>query len=107
MDFNGARDDGVAFERALSDILDLLRAGRQFGVKRDLDEYGADVHGVRQLIIYGLKGMGSYARHARLLGEWDDSIGAFTSEVTALVKSRSCRHTIHIIYAQLQMLRGP
>ena len=28
--------------------------------------------------------MGSYARHARLLGEWDDSIGVFTSEVTAL-----------------------
>jgi len=49
-----------------------------------LEEYGADVHGVRQMIFYGLKGMGSYARHARLLGEWDDSIGAFTSEVTAL-----------------------
>jgi len=73
-----------AIKRAFSYIFDPLCAGRQFGVKRDLEEYGADVHGVRQMIIYGLKGMGSYARHARLLGEWDDSIGAFTSEVTAL-----------------------
>jgi len=55
--------------------------GRQFGVLRDRDEYGADVHGVRQMIIYGLKGLGSYARHARMLGEWDDSIGASTTEV--------------------------
>jgi len=62
--------------------------GRQFGINRELDEYGADVHGVRQMIIYGLKGLGSYARHARLLGEWDDSIGAFTNEVNFLVGSR-------------------
>lgn len=55
--------------------------GKKFGVKRDLPDYGADVHGVRQMIIYGLKGMSTYARHARLLGEWDDSIGEFTHEV--------------------------
>jgi hydroxylamine reductase len=59
--------------------------GRQFGVNRERDEYGADVHGVRQMIIYGLKGMSTYARHARLLGEWDDSIGAFTHEVLAFL----------------------
>jgi len=59
--------------------------GRKFGVKSELDEYGADVHGVRQMIIYGLKGMGSYARHARELGEWDDAIGAFNHEVDVAV----------------------
>ena len=60
--------------------------GRQFGVNRELSEYGADVHGVRQMIIYALKGMGSYARHARLLGEWDDSMGTFTTEVKLLAQ---------------------
>ena len=54
-------------------------------MNRELEEYGADVHGVRQMIIYGLKGMASYARHAQLLGEWDDSIGAFTHEVLCRV----------------------
>lgn len=51
------------------------------GVLSELAEYNADVNGVRQLIIYGLKGMATYARHARLLGEWDDAIGAFCHEV--------------------------
>ena len=50
-------------------------------MKHELDEYGADIHGVREMIVYGLKGMSTYARHARLLGEWDDEIGAFTLEV--------------------------
>lgn len=59
--------------------------GRKFGVKSELPEYGEDINGVRQLIIYGLKGMSTYARHARLLGEWDDSIGEFTHEVYLLI----------------------
>ena len=44
-------------------------------MKRDLAEYGADVHGVRQMIIYGLKGMSTYAKHARHLGEWTIASG--------------------------------
>ena len=65
----------------IRDLLLLFFEGRLFGLKNELAEYGADIHGVRQLIIYGLKGMSTYARHARFLGEWDDSIGAFTHEV--------------------------
>lgn len=59
--------------------------GRKYGVKQELAEYGADVHGVRQMIIYGLKGMSTYAKHARHLGEWDDSIGEFTHEALAFL----------------------
>ena len=70
----------LSFEQGLT-ILFRRVLGRQFGVNSELSEYGADVHGVRQMIIYAVKGLGSYARHARLLGEWDDSIGAFVSEV--------------------------
>ena len=48
-----------------------------------MEKYGPDVHGVRQMIIYGLKGMATYAQHARLLAEeWDDNIGKFTFEVS-------------------------
>lgn len=54
-------------------------------MKRDLPDYGADVHGVRQMVIYGLKGMSTYARHARLLGEWDDSVGEFTHEARIIL----------------------
>ena len=80
--------DGITFH---------LLLGRQFGVKRELEEYGADVHGIRQMIIYGLKGLGSYARHARLLGEWDDSIGAFTSEVFVIRSDASLTRIIIMV----------
>ena len=59
--------------------------GLKVGVKQDLETYGADLNGVRQMTIYGLKGMASYAKHARLLGEWDDSIGEFTHDVSQIL----------------------
>jgi len=40
------------------------------------------------MIIYAMKGLGGYARHACLLGEWDDSIGAFASEVNFLASTQ-------------------
>jgi len=76
-------------------------AGRKFGVKHDLDEYGADVHGVRQMIIYGLKGMGSYARHARLCGEWDYSIGTFASEVTVFYNHKTAVTGLYTVHQPL------
>lgn len=36
-----------------------------------------DVRSLRELLIYGLKGMAAYAHHARVLGYTDDSISAF------------------------------
>ena len=50
-------------------------------VQNDVKEYGADVHGVRQMVIYGLKGLASYARHAELLGQFDPAVGEFVHEV--------------------------
>ena len=58
-------------------------------VRNDRDEYSEDVHGVRQMIIYGLKGMASYARHAELVGKADSVLGKFVHEVnTADGRSR-------------------
>ena len=56
-------------------------------VQNDIKLYGADVHGVRQMVIYGLKGLASYARHAELLGQWDQKVGEFVHEVRKV----SCR----------------
>lgn len=50
-------------------------------MKRDKEIYGEDIHGVREMIVYGMKGMSTYARHARLVGEWDDTIGEQAHEV--------------------------
>jgi hydroxylamine reductase len=40
----------------------------------------ADVQGVQELILYGLKGMAAYASHARRLGKSDESVSAFVED---------------------------
>ena len=40
----------------------------------------ADVQGLQELLLYGLKGMAAYAHHARRLGQADDQVSAFIEE---------------------------
>ena len=74
---------------------DLAAAGMAAGVMATADE---DVRSLRELLIYGLKGICAYAHHAEALGYEDDGIYAFimqgldatardhgTGELTALV----------------------
>ena len=42
-----------------------------------------DVRSLRELLIYGLKGVAAYANHAALLGKEDDNIYSFTMEALA------------------------
>ncbi|TLM67893.1 MAG: hydroxylamine reductase [Deltaproteobacteria bacterium] len=43
----------------------------------------ADVHSVREIITYGMKGYAAYADHARILGQESDEIYAFTHKALA------------------------
>ena len=45
-------------------------------VRAGLDAAGADVIGLRALVLYGLKGVAAYAHHAEVLGETREEIGA-------------------------------
>lgn len=62
-------------------IEEQVKLGELHGVK----DYAvdADVHSVRQIIIYGLKGYAAYADHARILGKESDEIYAFTHKALA------------------------
>ncbi|XP_013419062.1 uncharacterized protein LOC106179825 [Lingula anatina] len=55
--------------------------GKKFTLTNDVPIYGADIAGVRQMIVFGLKGMSTYARHAHVLGQDMKDIGAFVMEV--------------------------
>ena len=44
------------------------------------DSFGADVAGLQELLLYGVKGMAAYAEHALVLGHEHDSIYAFIGE---------------------------
>ena len=45
------------------------------------DRFGADVAGLQELLLYGVKGMAAYAEHALVLGHENDSVHAFIGEV--------------------------
>ena len=44
------------------------------------DRFGADIAGLQELLLYGVKGMAAYAEHALVLGHENDSVYAFISE---------------------------
>ena len=54
----------------------LLAQAGMASVRAGLDAAGADVIGLRALVLYGLKGVAAYAHHAEVLGETREEIGA-------------------------------
>ena len=44
------------------------------------DRFGADIAGLQELLLYGVKGMAAYAEHALVLGHENDSVYAFLAE---------------------------
>jgi len=67
----------VQWWQDLDDIDALIAKGQIISITKRIDDIGADVAGLQELIVYGLKGAAAYADHARILGKVDDSIYAF------------------------------
>ena len=61
---------------------DLVAQGEKVGVKSDPD-IDPDILSLRELLIYGLKGVAAYADHAKILGKTDDRIFDFIHEAMA------------------------
>jgi len=64
----------------VGDRASMLEKAADVGV---LSTENEDVRSLREMIIYGLKGMAAYAEHAANLGKKDDSISAFIYEALA------------------------
>ncbi len=54
------------------DFSGLIDQGEAASITRRLDAVGADVTGLQELIVYGLKGAAAYADHAQILGVEDE-----------------------------------
>ena len=57
----------------------LVVQGEGVGIKSDPD-VNADILGLRELLVYGIKGVAAYADHARILGQEDDAVYGFIHE---------------------------
>ncbi len=63
-----------------ADLDGLIRQGESITIQKRITDLGPDVTALQELITYGLKGMASYADHASILGQEDDSVFAFFHE---------------------------
>jgi hydroxylamine reductase len=60
----------------------LVSQGEKVGVKSD-EAINPDILSLRELVVYGVKGLAAYADHARILGQTDDNVFAFVHEAMA------------------------
>jgi hydroxylamine reductase len=67
--------DGPAAFVAADSLSGLQAQAATIGVRAGLETVGADVIGLRALLLYGLKGVAAYAHHAEVLGQRRDAIG--------------------------------
>jgi hydroxylamine reductase len=65
-----------------SNLSDLVSQGEKIGIKSDKN-VNPDILSLRELLIYGVKGIASYADHAAILGKKDANVFAFVHEAMA------------------------
>lgn len=74
--------DGPAMFEPGSTSEQLVAQGEKIGIQSDPD-IDADILSLRELLIYGIRGMAAYADHAAILGQEDDSVYAFMQDAMA------------------------
>ncbi|MBJ7220500.1 MULTISPECIES: hydroxylamine reductase [unclassified Brenneria] len=77
LDAQAAVDHPLAeLQLAGNDIPTLLRQAAGYALDNDKASVGDDIHGLRMLCLYGLKGAAAYMEHAHVLGQYDETIYA-------------------------------
>ncbi|AUH01163.1 hydroxylamine reductase [Pectobacteriaceae bacterium CE70] len=70
------------------DIPTLQEQALSFALNSDKTSVGDDIHGLRMLCLYGLKGAAAYMEHAHVLGQYDDEIYAHYHALMAWLGTR-------------------
>lgn len=66
----------AALELVSESLSELQQQAQQFALNDDKARVGDDIHGLRMLCLYGLKGAAAYMEHAHVLGQADADIYA-------------------------------
>lgn len=72
----------AALYKAPSTLDGMLSASREIGILKD-GESNEDIRSLRELGIYGLKGMAAYAHHAAVLGRQNEEVNKFFYKLLA------------------------
>ncbi|MFZ0240056.1 MAG: hydroxylamine reductase [Desulfobacterales bacterium] len=74
--------EGPAVFKPEGSLEALIAQGEKVGVKSDPD-VNPDILSLKELLVYGLKGVAAYADHAEILGQEDERVYAFMHEALA------------------------
>jgi hydroxylamine reductase len=74
--------DGPATFVPAADQAGMVAQGEKVGIKSD-ESVNPDILSLRELIIYGVKGLAAYADHARILGQEDEIVYNYIHEAMA------------------------
>ncbi|MGG8471773.1 hydroxylamine reductase [Rahnella sp. PAMC25617] len=66
----------AALELVSESLHELQQQAQQFALNGDKAQIGDDIHGLRMLCLYGMKGAAAYMEHAHVLGQSDPAIYA-------------------------------
>lgn len=72
-------DHPAASFQPAADVAGLTEQGKQVSLANDKED-DADVQSLKQILLYGIKGVAAYADHALTLGQEDDKVYAFVHE---------------------------
>ena len=78
----GGFDDAAADFLPADTLAGMVAQGETRGVMADPD-LNPDIRSLRELLVYGLKGVAAYADHARILGQSDPAVEGFIYEAMA------------------------
>jgi len=81
----------------------LLAQALEVGIQKNIQSLGPDITGLQELILYGLKGMATYADHACILGQTDDEVFAFFHEALDFLTGTKASQTDELVQMALKV----
>lgn len=75
-------DEAAANFTPASDLAGLVKQGQAVGLNADEDE-NPDIHSLKHITLFGLKGVAAYADHAAILGQEDDAVYQYIEDALA------------------------
>jgi hydroxylamine reductase len=78
---------GPAAWQPAADTEGLLKQAAGVGINAGIEQVGADIIGLRSLVLYGLKGVCAYAHHAHVLGKESEAVYAGVEDALDFLSS--------------------
>ena len=78
---------GPAAWQPAADTEGLLKQAAGVGINAGIEQVGADIIGLRSLVLYGLKGVCAYAHHAHVLGKESEDVYAGVEDALDFLSS--------------------